>query len=135
MLCIYCGEELKRHEHIQDNLFECPNCEITFEIFPVIGLSSIILVSVYQYAKLRFNGVSRDDAMGVVLKQAAFSTSVLVVSMIAQSAFGGFAGIIVSTSIGVVYLGYNVVQTIHRRNFEERLRVYTIEQYRRIALS
>ena len=34
MFCIYCGEELKHHEHIQDNLFECPNCEITFEIFP-----------------------------------------------------------------------------------------------------
>ena len=34
MYCIYCGEELKHHENIQDNLFECQNCDITFEIYP-----------------------------------------------------------------------------------------------------
>ena len=34
MYCIYCGEELKHHENIQDNLFECKNCDITFEIYP-----------------------------------------------------------------------------------------------------
>lgn len=34
MYCIYCGAELKHHEKVQDNLFECPNCEITFEIYP-----------------------------------------------------------------------------------------------------
>lgn len=33
MYCIYCGEEFKHNEHIQDNLFECKNCEITFEIY------------------------------------------------------------------------------------------------------
>ena len=34
MYCIYCGEELKHHENIQDNLFECMNCELLFEIYP-----------------------------------------------------------------------------------------------------
>ena len=34
MYCIYCGEELKHHENIQDNLFECTNCELLFEIYP-----------------------------------------------------------------------------------------------------
>ena len=34
MYCIYCGEELKHHEQIQDNLFSCPVCGMTFEIYP-----------------------------------------------------------------------------------------------------
>ena len=34
MYCTYCGEELKHHEHIQDDLFSCPDCGITFEIYP-----------------------------------------------------------------------------------------------------
>lgn len=100
----------------------------------VVGITSIILVSVYQYAKLRYNGVERGDALGIVLKQAAFSLVILAVSIIVQGAYGGAAGIIVSTSIGLVYLGYNVVKSVQKRKFEERLRVYTIEQYRRIIL-
>ena len=34
MFCIYCGEELTHHEHTQENLYECKNCELTFEIYP-----------------------------------------------------------------------------------------------------
>ncbi len=102
--------------------------------YSIVGLASIAIVSVYQYAKLRFNGVEKEAAIGMVAKQALFSTSVLAVSMIAQSIFGGIAGIVVSTSIGLICFGYGVVKTVHSRNFEEKMRVYTIEQYRRIAL-
>lgn len=34
MYCIYCGEELKHHKEISDNLFECVMCEKIFEIYP-----------------------------------------------------------------------------------------------------
>jgi len=103
--------------------------------YSAIGLSCVVLVSVYQYVKLRFNGLQHDEAFTQVAKQAAFSLSVLTVSMIAQSAFGGLAGVIVSTSIGLIYFGYNIAKTVKRRNFEEKIRIYTIEQYRRITLT
>ena len=39
MYCIYCGEELKHHKEISDNLFECVMCEKIFEIYPMMEVS------------------------------------------------------------------------------------------------
>lgn len=103
--------------------------------FAAVGLAVIAVMSIYQYVKLRFNGVSRDDAKDQIAKQTIFSISVLCVSIIAQGIYGGYAGIIVSTSIGVIYFGYNITKMIAQREKAEKLRADTIVAYKDFILS
>ena len=70
------------------------------------------------------------EAFSLVGKQAAVSLSVLGISVIAESAFGGPVGLIISLTVGAVCLAVDTGRTIHQRNFEEKLRCYAIEQYR-----
>ena len=57
------------------------------------------------------------------------SLSVLAVSIVAQGVFGGTAGIIVATAAGIITVTYSITDAVHQRNFAERIRIYTIEQY------
>ncbi len=100
----------------------------------VTGLISIAVFSTYQFIKMKMNGVDTSKALSVVGRQAMFSLSVLAVSVIAQGIYGGPAGIIVSTTIGLIYMAYNVTETVHQRKMAERIREYTIEQYRPLLL-
>ena len=56
-------------------------------------------------------------------------SSVLAVSIVAQGVFGGTAGIIVATAAGIITVTYSITDAVHQRNFAERIRIYTIEQY------
>lgn len=98
--------------------------------FAAAGLISIAVFSTYQFVKMKINGVDTSKALSVVGRQAMFSLSVLAVSVIAQGIYGGPAGIIVSTTIGIIYMAYNVSETVHQRKMAERIREYTIEQYK-----
>lgn len=102
--------------------------------FAAAGLISIAVFSTYQFIKMKLAGVDTGKALSVVGRQAMFSLSVLAVSVIAQGIYGGAAGIIVSTSIGLIYMAYNVAETVHQRKMAERIREYTIEQYRPLLL-
>ena len=96
----------------------------------IVGVITIAIFSAYQYFKLRCGEMYADEALSVICRQTMFSLSLLTVSIIAQGAFGGVAGLIVSTSIGLVFLGYTTVSSVHQRKLGERLREFAIEQYK-----
>lgn len=103
--------------------------------YSAIGLTATAVISIYQYIKLRLKGVDVTEAKSRVIKQGTFSISTLCVSMLAQGIYGGCAGIIVSTSIGLIYFGYNVAKIASQRQKEEKLRVDIITAYKELILS
>lgn len=102
--------------------------------FAAVGVVSIVLVSTYQFIKMQMNGREVSVAFKEVGKQAMFSLSVLAVSLIAQSVYGGYAGLIVSTSVGLVVFTLGVVNASRQRNLETRIREYAIEEYRSLIV-
>lgn len=96
----------------------------------VSGLLIVAVLSAYQFAKLTFNGVETKDAMRFTGKSAVFSLSSLSVSIIAQSVLGGYAGIIVSTAIGLSMFSISMVSTVKERYISSKIREYAVEQYR-----
>lgn len=94
----------------------------------VVGVLTIGIFSVYQFVKLKLNGVGTKEALIQTGKQALFSLSLLAVSIAAQGIWGGPAGIIVSVSVGIILISYSVIDTTHKRRFAEKVRVYTIEK-------
>lgn len=95
-----------------------------------IGVLTISIFSAYQFIKLKINGVSTKEAFIQVGKQALFSISLLAVSIVAQGIWGGAAGIIVSTSIGIIFITYSIVDIVHQRKFSEYIREYMIDKYK-----
>lgn len=94
----------------------------------VVGFMAITVFSVYQFAKLKRMGYGTKECLIRVGKQAAFSTAVLIISIIAQGIWGGPAGIIVSMSIGLIVLTYKVSASIHDKKLMESIRIYTINK-------
>lgn len=93
-----------------------------------IGAITIAVFSTVQLIRLIRNGESLKSAAIQVGKQALFSLSLLAVSIAAQGIFGGPAGIIVSVSIGIIFITYSVADAVHQRHYSERLRVYMIDK-------
>lgn len=98
--------------------------------FAAVGAVSIIMVTTYQFIKMIMNGAETSVACKEVGKQALFSISVLAVSIIAQGVYGGYAGLIVSTSVGLVVLTVGIINTTHQRKLETQIKEYAIEEYR-----
>lgn len=96
----------------------------------VVGGISLAVFSTYQFIKLKLNGIATQEAIFRVGHQALCSLSLLVITMIAQGALGGVAGMIVSVSVGIIYISYSVGKSIHDRKFSEKIRIYTIEKCR-----
>lgn len=94
----------------------------------VVGTLTILAVSTYQFIKLKCHGVATKEALIQTGKQALFSLSLLAVSIAAQGIWGGAAGMIVSISIGVIFISYSVADSVHQRHFADRVRVYMIEK-------
>lgn len=94
------------------------------------GMLSILMVSVYQLANVQLEGDLDAQILGQVGCNAAYSASVLAVSMIAQSLLGGSAGILVSTAAGAVLYLAEIAKTVKEKQMQGRLREYAIEQYR-----
>lgn len=93
-----------------------------------IGAITIAIVSTVQLIKLVRKGESLKSAVIQVGKQALFSLSLLVVSIVAQGIFGGCAGIIVSVSAGIIYVTYSIASSVHQRNYSEKLRIFMIDK-------
>lgn len=93
-----------------------------------VGAITIGVFSTVQFVKLVCKGESLKTAAIQVGKQALFSLSLLVVSITAQGIFGGPSGIIVSVGVGVIFVTYTIADTVHQRNYSEKLRVYMIEK-------
>ena len=96
----------------------------------VVGGLTIIVFSAYQFVKLKLKGAATRDALMQVGKQALFSLSLLAVSIVAQGIWGGHVGIIVSVSIGIIFVSYSAIESIHQRRFGEKVRVYMIDKCR-----
>lgn len=94
----------------------------------VAGLITVSLFSAYQFIKLKLQGVATKEALIQVGKQALFSLSLIAVSIVAQGIWGGAAGLIVSTSIGVIFITYSIVDAVHQRKFSAYIREYMIEK-------
>lgn len=95
-----------------------------------VGVITIAVFSIVQFIKLVHNGESIKESLIHVGKQALFSLSLLAVSMAAQLAFGGPAGIIVSVSSGIIILTYNLSKISHDRKFSNEIREYIINKYK-----
>lgn len=98
------------------------------------GILSVAIVSAYQYAKMRFNGVDKNDAFDVIGKQMTVSLVNLSLSAVATGAWGGVAGVCVSVGATIVYVSANIAKTVRERAFNDRLREYTVEQYKPIYI-
>lgn len=95
-----------------------------------VGAISLLVVSGISYARMRWHGTERREALAVVGKQMAVSGSILILSLIAQSAFGGLAGMLVSLSIGLIFLANGIMTARHENEVNLRLQEYTVAQYR-----
>lgn len=102
--------------------------------YATVGAVSIALVSTIQFIKMKLNGVNTCEALKQVGKNALFSSSILIVSIIAQGLYGGYAGLIVSTSVGLVVLTANVVSSTQKRKLNNKIKEYAIEEYKPIVL-
>lgn len=95
-----------------------------------VGILSIVVISAYQCAKLQIQGNLSEETFSAIEQQGAYSLALLTVSIIAQGVWGGPAGLIVSTSFGLLFLAKDVADSVHKRKMEEKIRVYAIEQYK-----
>lgn len=117
-------------EYLKNNVRTLPVLEKKGEngLKPLANLFVIGVFSTVQFVKLVCKGESLKTAAIQVGKQALFSLSLLVVSITAQGIFGGPSGIIVSVGVGVIFVTYTIADTVHQRNYSEKLRVYMIEK-------
>ena len=98
------------------------------------GIVALAFVTIVQYVKMRKEGIDPDVAIRVVCKQSIISISILALSLTAQGIYGGYAGLIVSSAISVLYFGHNTFKLIKSKISEEKLKTYAIEQYKSIVL-
>lgn len=99
--------------------------------FAAVGVLSTMIVCTYQFVKLKLNGASTSEALALTGRTALTSMTILAVSLIAQGIWGGPAGIIVSTSIGLAIFIVDTGKTIHARKLEAHIREYSIEEYKK----
>lgn len=99
-----------------------------------IGILSIALISTYQYVKMTCNGKEKEEAFDLIGKQMLMSLISFAATALATGIWGGTVGLIVSIGTTLVYVGTNVGSAIHERKFNERLREYTVEQYKPIYI-
>lgn len=100
----------------------------------VIGGLAIVVFSVYQFTKLKLQGYSARECLLRVGKSAAFSATVLLVSIVAQGLWGGYAGIVVSLSFGVIVVAYKVLDNQHHKQISEKVHVYMIQKCEPVML-
>lgn len=93
-----------------------------------VGMMMIAVFSVYQFVKLALSGVSVRGAFVQAGIQALISLSLLAVSILVQGLRGGYAGIIVSTGVGITCMVYSLGTAVQRRHFSEKLQIYMIEK-------
>lgn len=94
----------------------------------VIGTITITIFAIVQFIQLRKEGCSFKESMLKVGKQVIISLFLLVISILAQGIYGGFAGIIVSISAGVIIITYNIINILQYKELLEKLKIYMIEK-------
>ncbi len=77
--------------------------------------------------KLKIKGYSTKESFMRVGKTARLSFSILMLSLIAQGVWGGYAGLIVSVTSGVISTGIQVVEIRHDKDIRRKISLYYIE--------
>lgn len=93
-----------------------------------IGLLSIVIYSTYQFVNLKRMGYASKEVLLRVGKQALFSLTVLVASVLAQGIWRGHAGLIVSTGVSIIVFSYKCIQATHLKKITEEIQIYTINK-------
>lgn len=94
----------------------------------VVGSIAIITFSVYQFIRLKRNGVSTKEALLTVGKDALFSVASLAVIVVVQSAYGGPAALAVSIGFGAVMLSYSMYNVYHDKITMSKIHCCIIEK-------
>jgi hypothetical protein len=94
----------------------------------VFGGLAIVIFSVYQFTKLKLLGYNTKECLLRVGRSAAFSCTILLISIVSQGIWGGHVGIIVSISIGFMVLTYKVIDNQHNKRIGEQVRIYMIQK-------
>ena len=98
-----------------------------------VGAISASIAVVYQVAKMKIIGMSQDEIYDIAGKQATISMLSVALTSLATGLYGGVGGIVASIGFTVIYLGYNIGSNIHNRALNDKLRAYTVEQYRPVV--
>ena len=93
-----------------------------------VGMLTIMVFSTYQFMKLVHNGMACKQALLQVSKQALFSLSLLVLSIIVQCVYGGYAGVVVSAVATTALVSYTLINTVYQRKLVENIQLYMIEK-------
>lgn len=94
----------------------------------IVGAIVITTFSVYQFIRLKRNGVSTKNALVIVGKQSLVSVATLAATVIIQASFGGPAALAVSIGIGAIMLSYSLYNMYHNKTLMKEIHCYTIEK-------
>ncbi|PLT33629.1 hypothetical protein [Bacillus sp. V5-8f] len=97
-----------------------------------IGIVGSIVFSTWLFVKLRWKGHSSRFAFASAVKSLGTSLAILFISIIAQGVWGGYAGLIVSLSIGLSMVIFQYVKHNLNHKLLDNITNYSIEKSRPI---
>lgn len=91
------------------------------------GVICISLCSVLTFIRLKKQGYSFKKSLIGTVQQASVPTIILILSLVAQYKFKGYAGLIVSISLSTVIMGYQIITSIINKNTLDKISRLCIE--------
>ena len=93
--------------------------------FGVVGAIALAVTSVYMYAKYRFQGYGRKEALIAVGKQAVAPAIFLIVGVVLAALFGPGVAMLFSLIVTFAMLGYNIF-AVHQEKELQRTIAYGV---------
>lgn len=94
----------------------------------VTGSIIIITSSIYQFIRLKKTGLSTEECLSRVGKQAIISVGSLAISIIVQAVYGGPAALAISCGISAIMVTYSMYKIYHNEVLADKIQNYTIEK-------
>lgn len=94
------------------------------------GGVTILLLSVVQFIKMKFEGVETTEVFKQVGKQVVQSGTSLALYILAIGFFGKTIGLVVSVGIGIMFIAYNIYDIYHQRKINEHITEFIIERHK-----
>lgn len=98
----------------------------------VVGAVSSIVFSAWLFLKLKFQGFDTKSALVKATKSLGYSLGILFISIVSQGLWGGYAGIIVSISIGLTVVIYQFIKHQVSKKVIENIQLFSVEKMRPI---
>ena len=92
----------------------------------VAGSLTIVIFSVYQFAKMKRMGLSTKECLIRTGKSAGLSFSILILSIVTQGIYGGSVGVIVSVVAGIIMTGNILKKEAKTRKIAKKITIYSI---------